>query len=98
MIDDARARCNVRSVTRHDNSHGPKCAEFETAFAEYVGVKHAISTSNCTTAIHLGLIACGVGYGDEVIVPAMTHVARRTRLSIVVQSQSLLILTLKPVA
>ena len=56
-------------------THGPKCAEFETAFADFVGVKHAISTSNCTTAIHLGLIACGVGRGDEVIVPAMTHVA-----------------------
>ena len=40
-----------------------------------MGVKHAITTSNCTTAIHLGLIASGVGFGDEVIVPAMTHVA-----------------------
>jgi len=56
-------------------THGPKCANFENSFAEYIGVKHAITTSNCTTAIHLGLIACGVGFGDEVIVPAMTHVA-----------------------
>lgn len=56
-------------------THGPKCSHFENSFAEYIGVKHAITTSNCTTAIHLGLIACGVGFGDEVIVPAMTHVA-----------------------
>jgi perosamine synthetase len=56
-------------------THGPQCAEFEKRFSEFVGVKHAITTSNCTTAIHLGLVACGVGVGDEVIVPALTHVA-----------------------
>ena len=56
-------------------THGPRCSAFERAFAEFIGVKHAITTSNCTTAIHLGLVACGIKPGDEVIVPAMTHVA-----------------------
>jgi perosamine synthetase len=56
-------------------THGPRCRAFEQAFSKFVGVKHAITTSNCTTAIHLGLVACGIKPGDEVIVPAMTHVA-----------------------
>ena len=36
-------------------THGPKCLEFEKQFAQYIGVKYAITTSNCTTAIHLSL-------------------------------------------
>ncbi len=75
MIDGAERDAMTEVLQGTILTHGPKCAEFETAFADFVDVKHAISTSNCTTAIHLGLIACGVGRGDEVIVPAMTHVA-----------------------
>lgn len=56
-------------------THGPNCASFESNFANYVGAKHAVTTSNCTTALHLGLTSLGVGASDEVIVPAMTHVA-----------------------
>lgn len=56
-------------------THGPQCAAFEARFAELIGVRHAITTSNCTTALHLALIAHDIGPGDEVIVPAMTHVA-----------------------
>lgn len=48
---------------------------FETAFAEYIGVKHAIATSSCTGALHLSLLALGIGPGDEVIVPDITWVA-----------------------
>ena len=75
MIGDAERNAISGVLGGTILTHGPKCAEFETAFADFVGVKHAISTSNCTTAIHLGLIACGVMRDDEVIVPAMTHVA-----------------------
>ena len=60
MIGDAERDAMSSVLQGTILTHGPKCAEFETAFADYVGVKHAISTSNCTTAIHLGLIACGV--------------------------------------
>lgn len=56
-------------------TQGPKVAEFEQAFAARHGVRHAVATSNCTTALHLGLLALGVGPGDEVIVPAFTWVA-----------------------
>lgn len=45
---------------------------FEKAFAEYIGVKHAIALPHCTAAIHLSLLALKVGPGDEVIVPDCT--------------------------
>jgi perosamine synthetase len=48
---------------------------FERAFASYLGVRHAISLPSCTSAIHLALLALGVGPGDEVIVPDTTWIA-----------------------
>lgn len=48
---------------------------FETAFAEYVGVAHAISLPSCTSGLHLSLAALGIGPGDEVIVPDLTWIA-----------------------
>ncbi|MDA0171294.1 DegT/DnrJ/EryC1/StrS aminotransferase family protein [Solirubrobacter taibaiensis] len=54
---------------------GPRTAEFERAFAEHLGAKHAVAVSSCTAALHLAYLAAGVGAGDEVIVPAMTFAA-----------------------
>ena len=54
---------------------GPRTAEFERAFAEHLGAKHAVAVSSCTAALHLAYLAAGVGPGDEVIVPAMTFAA-----------------------
>lgn len=48
---------------------------FEQAFREYVGVKHAVALPSCTSAIHLALLALGVGTGDEVVVPDITWIA-----------------------
>ncbi len=48
---------------------------FEDQFAKYLGVNHAMTTSSCTGALHLGLLALGIGVGDEVIVPEITWVA-----------------------
>lgn len=56
-------------------TQGPKVAEFEHAFAEMHEVDHALATTSCTTALHLGLAAMGIGPGDEVIVPSFTWVA-----------------------
>lgn len=56
-------------------TQGPKVREFETLFAQRHKVKHAFAVSNCTTALHLALVACGVSAGDEVIVPAFTWVS-----------------------
>ena len=54
---------------------GPRVKEFEERFAEHLGCKHVVATSSCTTALHLALLAAGVGPGDEVIVPSFTFVA-----------------------
>jgi perosamine synthetase len=50
-------------------------AKFEAAFAGYLGVPHAMALPSCTSAIHLALMALGVGPGDEVIVPDVTWIA-----------------------
>src|SRR3954468_1466352 len=54
---------------------GPRTKEFEEAFAEHLGVRHAVALSSCTAALHLAYLAAGVGPGDEVVVPAITFVA-----------------------
>jgi dTDP-4-amino-4,6-dideoxygalactose transaminase len=54
---------------------GPFVREFEEAFSEYCGVRHAIAVNSGTSALHLALLACGVGNGDEVITVPFTFVA-----------------------
>ncbi|MCG3144865.1 MAG: GDP-perosamine synthase [Gammaproteobacteria bacterium] len=57
------------------SSSGKYIERFEAAFAEFCGVKHALTCCNGTVALHLALMALGVGPGDEVIVPTLTYVA-----------------------
>jgi L-glutamine:2-deoxy-scyllo-inosose/3-amino-2,3-dideoxy-scyllo-inosose aminotransferase len=52
--------------------NGPKETEFNKNFAEYTGVKYAISAANGTVTLQMALEACGVGLGDEVILPGLT--------------------------
>jgi len=56
-------------------TQGPRVAEFERAVAVYCGVKHAVACSSCTAALHMALLAIGVGPGDEVIVPSLSFIA-----------------------
>jgi perosamine synthetase len=56
-------------------AQGPRVAEFERAFAAAVGASHAVATSSCTTALHLGLVVAGIGPGDEVVVPSLSFIA-----------------------
>ncbi|NQV36341.1 MAG: DegT/DnrJ/EryC1/StrS family aminotransferase, partial [Phycisphaeraceae bacterium] len=56
----------------HWSYNGPKEQQFNRAFAEFVGTKYAVSVANGTVAIQLALEACGIGWGDEVIVPGLT--------------------------
>src|SRR5213593_922606 len=51
---------------------GPRAEELERRFAEYVGAKHALAVSSGTAAMHLALVALGVGPGDEVITTSIT--------------------------
>ncbi|MEO7033281.1 MAG: DegT/DnrJ/EryC1/StrS family aminotransferase [Polyangiaceae bacterium] len=57
------------------SSGGSYVGEFERAFAKYLGVPYAVTTTNGTTALHLALVAAGIGPGDEVIIPAFTMIA-----------------------
>lgn len=55
--------------------HGPKAKQFEADFAKFVGGGKALSIASCTAGLHLAYLAFGIGAGDEVLVPAQTHVA-----------------------
>ncbi len=57
------------------SSKGKFITQFEEAFAAYCGTKYGVATSNGTTALHLALVALGIGEGDEVLVPSLTFVA-----------------------
>lgn len=52
--------------------NGPKETEFNRMFAEYTGVKYAVSAANGTVTLQMALEACGIGVGDEVILPGLT--------------------------
>src|SRR6476469_7621549 len=56
-------------------TQGPQVAAFEREFGEWVGAPHACAVSNCTTALHLALVALGVGQGDEVITVSHSFIA-----------------------
>ncbi|MFF7969739.1 aminotransferase class I/II-fold pyridoxal phosphate-dependent enzyme [Streptomyces sp. NPDC007905] len=56
-------------------AQGPRVTAFERAFAERVGAEHGIAVSSCTTALHLSLVALGLGPGDEVVVPSLSFIA-----------------------
>jgi perosamine synthetase len=56
-------------------------SEFEQRFAEYTGVTHATAVCNGTVALHLALIALGIGPGDEVIVPTLTYISSVNAIS-----------------
>jgi perosamine synthetase len=67
------------------NGWGEQCYEyiqrFEAQFAEHLGVRHAIATSSCTGALHMGLAALGVGPGDEVILADTNWIASATPIT-----------------
>ena len=59
---------------------GEWVARFERRFAEYLGARHAIAVTSCTGALHLALLALGIGPGDEVITTPMTFIASSTAI------------------
>ena len=54
---------------------GPKVAEFENAFADFIGMPHGVASANGTTALHLALLALGVGENDKVLTTPFTFIA-----------------------
>jgi len=75
LLGEAEARAVGEVLASGWLAMGARTAAFERAFAETVGATHAVAVASGTAALHLGLLAAGIGPGDEVIVPSLSFVA-----------------------
>lgn len=75
LIEDDEIEEVVDSLKSGWLGTGPKVHQFEQMFKDYKEVKHALAVNSCTAALHLAMLAIGIGSGDEVIVPTMTFAA-----------------------
>src|SRR6476660_1137820 len=75
VLEKAEAEAAREAVLSGWVSQGPQVAAFEREFAELVGAQHACAVSSCTTALHLALLAVGVGPGDEVVTVSHSYIA-----------------------
>jgi dTDP-4-amino-4,6-dideoxygalactose transaminase len=80
-VDDEIADALDAAVRSGWWSMGPRVERFETAFANFVGARHALAVSNGTAALHLALLAVGCGPGDEVVLPSLNFVAAANAVS-----------------
>lgn len=74
-LGEAEADAAKRAIMSGWVTQGPEVAAFEQEFSNYVGSNHACAVSNCTTALHLALLAVGVRAGDEVITVSHSYIA-----------------------
>ena len=74
-LDDQHVEAVAQTLRSGWLTMGPRTQDFEAAFADHLGARHALALSSCTAALHLAYLAAGVGPGDEVVVPAITFVA-----------------------
>jgi perosamine synthetase len=74
-LDEEEAAAATAALASGWIAQGPRVAEFEGVFASALGTGHAVALSSCTAALHLALVAAGIGPGDEVIVPSLSFIA-----------------------
>ena len=75
-ITDEEREAVLRVLSTPILTHGPECKAFEAEFGAAMGSDaHCVSVSSCMAALHLACLQFGIGPGDEVILPALTHVA-----------------------
>jgi perosamine synthetase len=74
-VGPAEAAAAAEVVTSGWLAQGKRAEKFEALVAEYVGAKHGVAVSSCTTGTHLALHAAGIGPGDEVICPSYSFIA-----------------------
>src|SRR5262245_47473880 len=74
-VGQAEAQAAAEAVASGWLAQGKRTERFEALVAEYVGARHAVAVNSCTTALHLALVAAGVGPGDEVICPSYSFIA-----------------------
>jgi dTDP-4-amino-4,6-dideoxygalactose transaminase len=74
-IGEEEAAAAAAAVSSGWVAQGPRVAEFERAFAEAIGIEHAVAVSSCTAALHLAMIVAGIGPSDEVVVPSLSFIA-----------------------
>jgi len=74
-LDDKEAEAVNKVLKSGWLVQGPKVAELERMFCQYTSAKFANATTSCTTALHLALVASGIGPGDEILVPSFTFIA-----------------------
>jgi dTDP-4-amino-4,6-dideoxygalactose transaminase len=72
VIGDEEIESVVATMRSGWLTSGPRTAELEERFARRTGVAHAVATSSCTEALHLSLLASGIGAGDEVVTTSFT--------------------------
>src|SRR4249920_1187376 len=75
LMDEREAEAARRVILSGWITQGPEVAAFEKEFAAFTGAEHAVAVSNCTTALHLALVALGIGPGDEVITVSHSFIA-----------------------
>lgn len=75
VLDEQEVEAVRRVILSGWVTQGPEVAAFEREFADFVGASHACAVSNCTTALHLALLAVGVEAGDEVITVSHSFIA-----------------------
>lgn len=75
IVGDSEKKAVLNVLGGSTFVHGPKVKEFESAFSSFTGAPYSLAVASCTAALHLAYFYLGIKDGDEVIVPAQTHIA-----------------------